>query len=177
MDNKGASGDRNQIYEMNEENRTTAFENREKHQPDDFCLLLSTFDIVQVSLLQNMLAELHIPSLVKSQGLGTHPKVFLGRSFYPTNIYVNSSDFDRAKELLDSCFSELEGNRDDEIVENSDCAPTENDYEASEKEEIPSYRWRKIIVRIINALFLFVILAALCYGVTSLIIEIIRNAK
>ena len=138
---------------------------------DGSCLLLSTSDNIQTNLLQSMLAESEIPFLVKNQGMGTYLKVFSGQSFYPTDIYVNPEDYDRAKELLDSYFSESEMNSE---MNNDSIA---DDSISVENEENPSYRRGRKAVRLFIIIVLLLNLAALSYGIISLIINILCNAS
>jgi len=139
---------------------------------DGSCLLLSTSDVVQMNLLENMLAESGIPFLAKDQGMGTYLKIFSGQSFYPTDIYVNPGDYDRAKELLDCCFAgpETELETESETETNGDIAPEENG------ENQPFHRQKKIS-RIFFAVILLLNLAAFLYGVISLIISTFQKTK
>lgn len=100
-------------------------------------LLTTTSDTIQGKLIENILLDSEIRCFTKDIGCGTYLKVYMGNSIYGTEIYVNKSDFDVAKELVDAYFTEQE---------------TEDEYEPINEKDDSSFYKKKLIMKILIAI-------------------------
>jgi len=82
------------------------------------CLLISVSDGIQAKLIENLLAESNIPFLVQDKGCGAYLKVYMGYSAFGTEIYVDESNYHRAKELVDAYLTQS--------VEDDECEPSDD---------------------------------------------------
>lgn len=103
--------------------------NKEQRSPGDavqsgpgkMTLLVSTNNRVQEMMIAGLLADAQIPFLTRENGSGGYMKIYMGFSVFGSEIYVSHQDYERAKELLDSCLPELE------ITEAESGRPEESD--------------------------------------------------
>ncbi len=89
---------------------------------ENLTLLVSTNDRVQEMMIAGLLEDAQIPFLTRENGSGGYMKIYMGFSVFGSEIYVSQQDYERAKELLDSCLPELDVT---EVGEGSPAAPDE----------------------------------------------------
>lgn len=80
------------------------FWNREKKKSKDdieLVLLKSTQEQYEFLTIKSILEENEIPYIVRNRGAGGYMRIATGMSFYPTDILVEESSFERAKKLLE----------------------------------------------------------------------------
>lgn len=131
-------------------------------------LLIST-DSMQSQMIIALLKEANIPYVVRDRGAGGWIKIGLGFSVFGTDIYVAEDDYDKAKELVDSCFAET----GDDIVneaEPEDEYDPEEDGEPEEKGNNGSFAVRRIIMRMIMGLLFL----SAAYGILKAVLWIIK---
>ncbi|BCN31343.1 putative signal transducing protein [Anaeromicropila herbilytica] len=98
--------------------------------------LLSAANEVEAELIMNLLKSNDISCFKKSKGMGGYMNVYMGYSVFGEDIYVDQTDYDRAKDILDEL--QLEEDNENEV----------ND-EKEEVETLPFYRRPQIVARII----------------------------
>ena len=67
----------------------------------ELVLLKSTHDQYEFLTIKSILEEEEIPFIVKDRGSGGYMRIATGISFYPTDILVEKSAFERASNLLE----------------------------------------------------------------------------
>ena len=126
-------------------------------------LLISAPEIIRANLVESLLTEAGIPFFAKdSRNSGVYIKAYTGNTFYGEDIYVDSSDFDKAKELIDGY---LEG------VEEKEMEPIPATIPIAENEKRPSSVFRSVM-RLLVAILLVIIGIALLYEAVTLLIKI-----
>lgn len=89
--------------------------------PIDPCLLLSVSDKIQGGLVTGLLEDAGIPFFIKDKESGGFMNVYMGFSVYGANIYVDKSNYDRAKELIDSSMNpDTDVEQDNEPLDEGD---------------------------------------------------------
>ena len=67
----------------------------------EWVLLHTTHDDMERSLIQNLLEDHSIPTLLKDQGSGGYMRICMGFSIFGTRIYVPSGELEKAVSLLE----------------------------------------------------------------------------
>lgn len=83
-------------------------------------LLTTTHDDVEKSIICGILEEEEIPFLTKDRGAGEAVRVAMGFSMYGCDIYVPTTLFEKANELLEVYRNGEPAFADDEIVQDDD---------------------------------------------------------
>ena len=83
-------------------------------------LLTTTHDDVEKSIICGILEEEEIPFLTKDRGAGEAVRVAMGFSMYGGDIYVPTTLFEKANELLEGYRNGEPAFDDDEIVQDDD---------------------------------------------------------
>ncbi|HLR21250.1 MAG TPA: DUF2007 domain-containing protein [Tissierellaceae bacterium] len=68
----------------------------------ELIILKSTNDDCKLSIIKSLLNCENIPYVLKGRGNSEYMKVIGGTSVYPTDILVEESAYDKAKEILDN---------------------------------------------------------------------------
>lgn len=79
------------------------FWNKDKKENSDdieLVLLKSTQEQYEFLTIKSILEENAIPYIVKNRGSGGYMRIITGMSFYPTDILVEKSSFERANKIL-----------------------------------------------------------------------------
>ena len=82
------------------------------------CILISSSDQTQVKLIESMLVASNIPFFTKDRGYGPRLRGMMGYTVFGSDIFVDKSHLDEAKELIDIELNELE--KDDEVIDDTD---------------------------------------------------------
>lgn len=64
-------------------------------------LLRTTNDIHELNIIKELLDENNIPYVIKDHGIGGYMRIISGHSLYGTDILVEESTAEKAKEILD----------------------------------------------------------------------------
>lgn len=74
---------------------------KEKHTDDiEMVVLKTTNNSPELNFIKNLLEENSIPYILKDHGAGGYMRIATGSSLYGTDILVEKSTFERAKEIL-----------------------------------------------------------------------------
>ena len=74
---------------------------KEKHTDDiEMVVLKTTNNSPELNFIKNLLDENSIPYILKDHGAGGYMRIATGSSLYGTDILVEKSTFERAKEIL-----------------------------------------------------------------------------
>ncbi len=65
-------------------------------------LLVTVSDVVELSYLTSMLEDVQIPYRVMATDISGYLEIVHGRSYLGSSVYVSSSDYDEAREMLAS---------------------------------------------------------------------------
>ena len=77
--------------------------NKEKHSDDIEMVLLKTTDSSpELNFIINILDENGIPYILKDRGIGGYMRIAAGFSLYGTDILVEKSTLEEAKDILDN---------------------------------------------------------------------------
>jgi hypothetical protein len=122
-------------------------------------LLVSVSDDIQCKLIENMLLECDIPCYIKYEGCGTYLKVYMGNTVFGINIYVDESNLDKAKEIVDVYLSEKD---------NAEFIPLK-------EKDNRSFFVQKNIMRIIIALIIIPFILSLLAGASIFLTGIVKD--
>jgi hypothetical protein len=115
-------------------------------------LLMESADQVSIDLVCNMLTENSIPFYVIDKGARGINKITIGGSVFAAEVYVDKTDFEKAKELAEIVVSPDEEKRDIVPLKESDNK---------------SFHWRIVLFRVMVALFIIVYLVSYALSVMS----------
>lgn len=74
----------------------------DKHSDEIELVLLKTItNDYELSLIKNLLDDNQIPYLVKDYGIGGYMRIITASSMYRTDILVEISSYEKAKEIID----------------------------------------------------------------------------
>lgn len=71
--------------------------------------LVSVENRIQSNIIQNILTDANIPSFIKDREAGTYLNVSMGDSVFGVDIFVNKSNYEKAKELVDVYLYQPQG--------------------------------------------------------------------
>lgn len=149
----------------------TETEDIDLNAPVDPCLLISVSDKIQGGLVKGLLDDAGIPFLIKDRESGGFMNVYMGFSVYGIDIYVDKSNYDRAKELIDSCMKP-DAIEEPDIVEEPD---TEDDNEPlDDGANDRSFVVRKNIMRVIIFIIVLSFVLELMIGGFSVVKQFFR---
>lgn len=60
---------------------------------------------IELNFIKSLLEENNIPYILKDIGSGAYMRIYSGFSIYWTDILIEASRFDKAKEIMDEFFS------------------------------------------------------------------------
>ncbi len=122
------------------------------------CLLISISDGIQLSVIEELLEQSNIPFYKKDKECGTYLKIYMGYSVFGTDIYVDESNYNEAKNLVDTYQAEF-------VPENEEIPLKEKDNR--------SFFVRKTIMKI----FLICMVISFCISILMLIYFAILGSK
>lgn len=78
-------------------------DNQHKEQSDELELVLlkTVNNEYELNMTKGLLDENEIPYIVKDYGVGGHMRIIAGSSIYRTDILVEKSIFEKAKDILE----------------------------------------------------------------------------
>jgi hypothetical protein len=116
------------------------------------CLLISVSDEIQAKLIEGLLKNSNIPFYTKDRECGGYLKIYMGYSVFGTDIYVDKSNYDKAKEVVDACLNETDNENDEP-------------YDQFNENDNRSFVARKMVMRVIIFIMVFsIVLSFLSIG-------------
>lgn len=115
-------------------------------------LLMESADQVSIDLVCNMLTENNIPFYVIDKGARGINKITIGGSVFAAEVYVDKTNFEKAKELVDVVVSPDKEMQDFVLLKESDNK---------------SFHWRIVLFRVMVAIFIIVYLISYALSVIS----------
>lgn len=101
------------------------------HADEENELLITVFDNVQLCMIRGILEAEKIPYLVRERGSGSAVKIISGFSLYGSDVFVEKSCIERARDLIDAYVSAPD-------EEDADGLPEENPDETPDEDNVPS---------------------------------------
>ena len=121
---------------------------------DENVLLISQVDDINLTIIESLLKDSNISFLRKRRGVGNLFKIYFGKSFEVTDIYVTKKDYEKAKELTDVYFALPD-------------ADTQEEIEMAVESDVKFLKMSKWVIRIIFAIMGIAFLAAAIVSVIS----------
>lgn len=94
-------------------------------------LLITVFDNVQLCMIRGLLEAEKIPYLVRERGSGSAVKIISGFSLYGSDVFVEKSCIERARDLIDAYVAAPD-------AEDADGLPETDPDETTDGENTPS---------------------------------------
>lgn len=148
--------------DSNQSDNTSDHKETDKNVLIEPCLLISVSDQIQAKLIEGLLQDSDIPFYTKDRECGGYMKIYMGFSVFGTDIYVDKSSYDKAKELLDTA-----------LAQSNEDAENEPEYEPLTDEDNRSYAVRKTVMRIVIFLILISFIFSMAFGAFSMIRQLI----
>lgn len=75
------------------------------HADEDNELLITVYDNIQLAMVRGLLESEKIPYLVRERGSGSAVKIISGFSLYGSDVFVEKSCIEKARDLIDAYIS------------------------------------------------------------------------
>lgn len=75
------------------------------HSGEQEELLITVFDNIQLAMVRGLLEAENIPYLVRERGSGSSVKIISGYSLYGSDVFVEKSCIERARDLVEAYLS------------------------------------------------------------------------
>lgn len=70
----------------------------------ELVLLRTANNNFELDIIKGVLDENQIPYLIQEKGIGSYMKIITGNSIYGTDIFVDESEYESARDIIDSIF-------------------------------------------------------------------------
>ncbi len=97
-------------------------------------LLITVFDNVQLCMIRGLLEAEKIPYLVRERGSGSAVKIISGFSLYGSDVFVEKSCIERARDLIDAYVAAPDAEDADGLPETDPDKTPDGDVNPSDEE-------------------------------------------